>query len=302
VQFVELFGRNLLPIFLAAGAGWGLAVWKKVPAQPISRVGFFIFSPCLIYTLITQSSVSPGDFAKIAGFTVVTLGITASLALLVSQLLGHSRPLKAAIFLVVLLPNAGSYGMSANLFAFGDDAMARAGVVFITMSILAYTVGVFVASMGKASVGQALRKLLGVPAIWAVPFALLMAGTGSKLPVPLDRTVNIFAQAAIPTFLVILGMQLRHASARHHPRALGTVVVFRMLVGVLVGFGVAKLFGLQGVGYQATMLEMGMPCAIINTIIATEYDAEPSFVATAVFTTMLVSPLTLTPLLWWLGA
>ena len=99
MEFLELFGRNLLPIFLAAGAGWGLAAWKNVPAQPISRVGFFIFSPCLIYTLITQSEVSPGDFAKITGFTVVTLGITASLALLASQLLGHSRPLKAAIFL-----------------------------------------------------------------------------------------------------------------------------------------------------------------------------------------------------------
>ncbi len=302
MEFVQLFGRNLLPIFLAAGAGWALASWKNVPAQPISRVGFFIFSPCLIYTLITQSEISARDFAQIAGFTTVTLGITASLALLVSHLLGHSRSLKAAIFLVVLLPNAGSYGMSANLFAFGEDAMARAGLVFVTMSIMAYSVGVFVASMGKASVGMALRKLLGVPAIWAVPIAFLMASTNSNLPVPLDRTVNLFSQATIPTFLVILGMQLRHASPRHHPRALGTVVFFRMVVSVGVAFGVAKLFGLQGVSYQASMLEMGMPCAIINTIIATEYDAEPSFVATVVFSTMLVSPLTLTPLLWLLGA
>lgn len=302
MEFLGLFGRNLLPIFLAAGAGWGLAAWKQVPAQPISRVGFFIFSPCLIFTLITQSEISPADFAQIAGFTAATLGITAGLALLASQLLGHSRALKAAIFLVVLLPNAGSYGMSANLFAFGEEAMARAGIVFVTMSIMAYTIGVFVASMGKASVGAALRKLVGVPAIWAVPVALVVANTDARLPVPLDRTVHLFSQATIPTFLVILGMQLRHASPRHHPRALGLVVLFRMVLAVVVGWWMARAFGLEGVTRQATLLEMGMPCAIINTIIATEYDAEPSFVATAVFTTMVVSPFTLTPLLWLLGA
>ena len=45
-----------------------------------------------------------------------------------------------------------------------------------------------------------------------------------------------------------------------------------------------------------------MPTAVMSTILATEYEAEPAFVTTAVFASTLLSPLTLTPLLLILGA
>jgi predicted permease len=45
-----------------------------------------------------------------------------------------------------------------------------------------------------------------------------------------------------------------------------------------------------------------MPTAVMATILATEYEAEPAFVTTTVFATTLLSPLTLTPLLLILGA
>lgn len=300
--FLNLFGKNLLPIFLIAGIGWILATKKGVSAKPLSQVGFHVFSPCLIFTLITESAISPHDFLRLSGFALLTYGVTASLALLVAQRLRLSRSLKAAIFLCVLLPNSGSFGMAASLFSFGREAEARAGLIFVTMSILGYSLGVVVASMGKATVGTAVRKLASVPAVWAVPLAFLVRGMGVDLPAALQRTVDLLAQATIPVFLVILGMQLRRASPRHHPYALCTAVVFRLVGGAAVGLVMAQLFHLQGANYQAGVLEMAMPSAVLNTILATEYDVEPSFVATVVFCTMLGSPLTLTPLLHLLGA
>ena len=156
--------------------------------------------------------------------------------------------------------------------------------------------------MGRAHIGDAFRKLLTVPAVWAVPLAFLVSGTGVKIPVAIDRAVGLLADATIPLFLVILGMQLRKASPRHHPRALITATSFRLIGGAVIGLGMAHVFGLQGASYQAGVLEMAMPSAVVNTILATEFDAEPSFVATTVFVTLLASPLTVTPLLRLLGA
>jgi len=302
MELVQLFGKNLLPIFLIAGAGWLLTVWKGISAKPLSQVGFYLLSPCLIFTLIIDSKISAHDFLQLSAFSLATYGITAGLALLLMAKMRMSRSIKAAVFLCVLLPNSGSFGMSANLFAFGPEAEAHAGLIFVTMSILAYTVGVVVASMGRASIGDAFRKLVMVPAVWAVPLAFLVSGSGMKLPIPIDRTVELLAEATIPLFLVILGMQLRKASPRHHPRALITAASFRLVVGAIVGLAMARVFGLQGISLQAGVLEMGMPSAVLNTILATEYDAEPSFVATTVFVTMVASPFTLTPLLRLLGA
>jgi len=45
-----------------------------------------------------------------------------------------------------------------------------------------------------------------------------------------------------------------------------------------------------------------MPTAVLTTVLATEFDSQPSFVTTVVFVTTLLSPLTLTPLLYFLGA
>jgi len=302
VELLQLFGKNLLPIFLIAGAGWLLTVWKKVGVKPLSQVGFHLLSPCLIFTLIVDSKISAHDFLQLSAFALATYGITAGLALAVVAKMRLSRSIKAAVFLCVLLPNSGSFGMSANLFAFGESAEAHAGLIFVTMSILAYTVGVVVASMGRAQIGEAFGKLLTVPAVWAVPLAFLVNGTGAHLPVGIDRSIRLLSEATIPLFLVILGMQLRKASPRHFPRALLTATLFRLVGGAAVGLVMAHVFGLQGVSYQAGVLEMGMPSAVLNTILATEYDAEPSFVATTVFVTMLASPFTLTPLLRWLGA
>jgi predicted permease len=156
--------------------------------------------------------------------------------------------------------------------------------------------------MGKATVGHALRDLWRVPTVWAVPLAFLLNASGLHLPVALGRPIDLFGQATIPTFLLILGMQLRKASPRHRPRPLALVVALRLGVAVGVGVVVAGWLGLEGPARQASLLEVAMPSAVINTILATEYDVEPGFVATSVFMTTVLSPVTLTPLLAWLGA
>jgi predicted permease len=76
----------------------------------------------------------------------------------------------------------------------------------------------------------------------------------------------------------------------------------RLLVAPLLAFGLTRLFGMSGPSYQAVVLESAMPVAVMTTILATEFDAEPTFVTASVLVTTLLSPLTLTPLLAFLGA
>ena len=76
----------------------------------------------------------------------------------------------------------------------------------------------------------------------------------------------------------------------------------RLLVAPLLAIGLSRIFGLTGPAYQATVLEAGMPTAVLTTVLATEFDCLPSFVTTVVFVTTILSPLTLTPLLYILGA
>jgi hypothetical protein len=70
----------------------------------------------------------------------------------------------------------------------------------------------------------------------------------------------------------------------------------------LIAYGLTLLFGMTTAAQQAVVLEAAMPVAVLTTILATEFETEPTYVTTAVLVTTLLSPLTLTPLLALLGA
>jgi predicted permease len=61
------------------------------------------------------------------------------------------------------------------------------------------------------------------------------------------------------------------------------------------------LFHLPRAGQQSAILEAAMPTAVLTSVIASEYQVEPEFVAGAVLVSTLLSPLTITPLILLLG-
>jgi hypothetical protein len=297
---LHLFTDNLLPIFLAAAVGYVLAARGAVNPRSLAHVAFYVFSPCLIFRIIVDNRVTGEAMLRVGAFAVLGLVVLAGVAALAAWRLRWPRSLVAAVALVVLLPNAGNFGLSANLLAFGEPGLAGASLYFVTSAILSYTLGVFVASLGKASPAQALASLVRIPTIWAVALGFLMVYLGISLPRPADTTVRLLADACIPVFLVILGMQLHGAAWRGRlaPLALGTGM--RLLGGLALVL--AGWFGLAGAERQSGILQASMPSAVITIILATEYDVEPGFVTSVVLVTTLLCPLTLTPLLAYLGA
>jgi predicted permease len=114
--------------------------------------------------------------------------------------------------------------------------------------------------------------------------------------------VSLLSNAAIPSMLVLLGMQLVNIRLDGHVKPLLLSGTMRLLVAPALAYLLARSLGMSGPAYQAVVLEAAMPAAVLTTILATEFDAEPTFVTTAVLITTLLSPLTLTPLLAFLGA
>ena len=299
---LRLFAENLLPVFLAAGAGYLVAVRWNVDPRPMARVAFNVFAPCLVFEAIVDSNLPGGDLLRMVGLALAVLLMAGAAVGLLARWLRWERTLVAALVLVVALPNSGNYGLSVSLFAFGEAGLAQASVFFVMSAVLTFTLGVFVASLGRASLAEATLGLMKVPAIWAVVLALVIMKMDLGLPLPVARTVGLFSQASIPSFLVLLGMQLHGNGWRGPLRPLVLAASARLLLSPLIAIVIVPVLGLEGVAWQAGVLQTAMPSAIITIVLATEYDVEPTFVTSAVFVTTLLSPLTVTPLLAYLGA
>jgi hypothetical protein len=297
-----LFINNLLPIFIIAGIGYAVGRWMKVPPRNFSVIAYYVFNPCLVISILVRNQLQASDMLRMMGFALTIFIASGGIAWLVGRLLGFERRLVAAMVLTTMLMNTSNLGVPVNLFAFGETAVAYASLYFVTNFVFANTVGVMVASMGTASPRKALSNLLKVPTTYAVLLAIVIIQMGWTLPLPIDRAVTLLGDAAVPSMLILLGLQFQEARWTGQNLALGVVANIRLLIGPLIAVALVPLFGLHGIARQTAITESAMPTAVITMVLSSEYDVEPAFVATAIFFTTLLSPLTLTPLLYLLGA
>jgi predicted permease len=291
---VSIFASDILPIFLLAAIGFLLARFAGVEARSLSRVTFNALSPCLVFNLLVTSTISAGEFSRMALFCVLVMGSVGVLARLAAIPLRLDRPTTIALMLVVMFSNGGNYGLPVALFAFGKDALAFATVYFVTSSLLTYTGGVFLAASGRRSVAQALWGIARVPTIYAVSAAGLVLWLRIPLPAAVMRPVMLLSDAALPLMILVLGMQLERARLHERVSVVATAVTLSLLITPVLGWTFARALGLQGAAFQAAVIQSSMPAAVVTTILALQYEVAPNLVTSVVVVSTLLSPFTLT--------
>ncbi len=297
----SLFFDNLLPIILIAAVGFILQRALHIDPRGLSRVIFYSFTPAFVFSILASTDIEVNEMIHMAGHAILLSIIMGALSFTLSRSLKLEPRSASAFILTVTFINAGNYGLSLNSFALGEVGLLWASIFFITNSMLINSVGVYVATVGRVSPKKALIGLLKVPSVYAIPLALLVRINNIDLPLAIWRPIDLISSAAIPSMLILLGMQIAHSGLPKRKDLLFTSVGLRMLASPLIAWFLAPLMGLSGVGRQSGILQAAMPTAVLTTVIATEYDVEPEFVTGVVLVTTLISPFTLTPLLAILG-
>ena len=240
-----------------------------------------------------ESNVADGEIAQIVLFVVgvtLAMGVLASLSARALRLTVRQT---AGFVLAVTFVNAGNYGLGVNRLAFGPEVESRAVIYFVTSSILVYTGGVLIAKGFAGGWRGAVKQLAGLPHVYALGAALLVRAMQWTVPQPLLDGLRFPAEAAIPLMLILLGAQLANATVGQYWRPALAGSGLSLIVAPLVAFGLASLLNLGTLTRQAVVLEASMPAAVVNTLIATEFDAEPQLVTSTVVLSTLISPITL---------
>ena len=56
-ELFSIFSNNILPIFLVAGAGYVAARFLDLQTESLSKIVFYIFSPCLVFDLLVNTKL-----------------------------------------------------------------------------------------------------------------------------------------------------------------------------------------------------------------------------------------------------
>lgn len=301
-ELLSVFANNILPIILLSGSGFALAKLLHIDSRSLGRVVFYVFSPVLIFDILIKNKL---DWREAAGVIVFTTALVLTMGVLtygLGSLFKLERPVLISILITTMFANTGNYGLPLVSFAFGEKALPYASIYFITTTTLFYTLGVLIASLGHMNIKEAALGLFKIPTLYAVALAILINAWSVTIPAPVYRAVELASGGTIPLMLILLGVELSKVELSGNLRAMQLSVVLRLLVAPLGALLFAAFFGFTGVVRQGTVIQASMPSMVSATVLATEYKLDSKLITAIIFISTILSPLTLTPLLVFLGA
>lgn len=302
MAFLQVFGGVVLPVSLIAGAGALLHRLRPLPTEPLGRAILYLFTPALVFHSLATAQVPLRELGGIALFSILLLAALFLLAGAAGLALRLRGPAHGTFTIAVLFMNAGNYGLPVSLFAFGQAGLSRAVVFFAIQAVLGWSVGVFLASRARAGARRALRSVLGVPTTYAAAAGLLVGTLDLSLPVALLRAAQVMGAAAIPSMLVVLGIQVAAGASVREAPVIGAAVALRLVASAGVAFLLAQALGMDSLTGKVLTAVAGMPTAVFTIILATEFGGRADLAAGIVVASTIASLISVTVLLALLGA
>jgi malate permease and related proteins len=254
-------------------------------------------APALVFHALATTELTAGVSLRIVGVMLATFAVMYVASSAWSFAVSHDRSMRAGFALAATMPNTGNMGLPVALFAFGQPGLEIAVLNFVLGALLAYTAGIAIASMADGSPREALSTPFRYPALYAAGLGVAINAFDIPLPFAVEAATSTIAAATVPLMLVVLGLQLQTQMGSGQWVDSIVVNAGRLLIAPAVAWFVATAIGLDGSTRATLVVLSAMPTAVIATVLATEFRAQPGFVTRIVVSSTLLSIVTITVLI-----
>ncbi len=269
------------PVFLLAAVGF---VWVKMGfeyrVEFVTRMAMTLAVPCLIFVALMKTKVDPEALAAVSlaaltAYSIVMIGCFALVRMARLDLQTYLAPL--------IFGNTGNLGLPLALFAFGEEGLGYAVVIFAVMAILSFTIGIWMVAGGGS-----LKRVVQEPLVAATLLGALFLWQGWETPEFLTNTIELIGQMAIPMMLITLGVAVARLETKAVTQALALSVV-KVMICVGAAFLAANWFGLEPVAAAVLIVQVATPVAVTSYLLAEKYGKDAQPVAGLVVTSTLLS-------------
>lgn len=273
------------PVFILASIGYA---WVKMghdyPMTFVTRMAMTVSVPCLVFVALMQTQITPSALAALSAASFAAYGLVTIVFFGVVKLLRLDVPTYLA---PLVFGNTGNLGLPLALFAFGQDGLGFAVVVFAVMAILSFTIGVWVVSGGGSPL-----TVIKEPVVAATFAGALFLWQGWETPAFLTNALELTGQMAIPMMLITLGVAIARLKTGALAQAFGLAVVKVVVCGICA-WAAAVWFDLPPVAMAVLIVQIATPVAVTSYLLASKYGNNPEPVAGLVVTSTLLSVISL---------
>jgi len=279
----------VIPVFFLIALGFVFARWKQINLASVTEIVVYLGTPSLVFTSIAGKPLYAGDLAVLFGGI---LAIYAAVGFLIWLYFLAFRFHSRGFALPVLFMNAGNMGIPLALFAFGQDGIQRATLLFVMCTFLQYSLGIFILQdRGNW------KEVFRLPLIHATIAGLGVNLAQLRIPELLLQPLVMLGQAVIPLMLVSLGYRLYNVASLQWGHALGGALL-RIGGGFVAANIAVMLIGAEGVNRQVLLLYGCLPSAVVNFVLTEKYRQDPELAASIVVLSTLISVATIPAVFW----
>jgi len=263
----------ILPVFSIVALGWIYARHAKPDMSWVNRISMNVLAPALIFSALASKEF---DIVENRLLILGSIGVVLGSGLLAWPFAKLLHQDHRTFVPPMMFNNCGNMGLPLAALAFGAPGFSAMVAVFTISNLLHFTLGVWMIDH-HARFGSLLKS----PMVWSTIVGFVFALTHPPLPGWVETAFKLVGDALIPMMLLSLGVRLM--DVRWNDWRVGVV---GGLVCPLTGIAMAALLGpVLGldVPQQGLLLLFGcLPPAVLNFMVAEQYDQEPGKVASIV--------------------
>ncbi len=192
------------------------------------------------------------------------------------------------------------------LMAFGPEAALPVALIFCFDNALHFTMAPLIMARARhegggmlALIGGAMASIFSHPFILATIAGVAAAGVGLHLPDPVDRMVELLANAAAPCALFAMGVTLAQRPLQSVPVELSYIIPIKLIVHPLLVWVTLGMLGpFPDVWVYTAMLICALPTATNVFVLAQQYETWVPKASASILTTTVFSILTVSTLLY----
>lgn len=276
--------QTIFPVFTLMAAGYFFAKVKKIDLSAITDLVLYVATPALVFSYISRRHFVLTDFFLLGGAAVFVILGVGGLTFLVARL---RRIEDRGLYLPSMFMNSAYLPFPLVLLAFGDVGLSRAILYFLIVSILQFSLGVYLVTFQKS-----LKPILRFPILHAFAAALLV--NFFKIPIPPLVMVPFTMMGNLAITLMVFALGYKISDLQAHSLRLPLLASgLRILGGFLLGLLFVEVFGVTGLNRAVILLVSSMPSAVFNFVLAEKYRCSPDLVASTILVSTLAGLVTI---------
>jgi len=274
----------VMPLLLIVLVGYFYGARVRPEMRITNQLVMDVFMPALIFHVMIQEDFYPSQYALLMFAGALLILGSGAVAFCVARTLGFSW---RSFMPSAMFSNWANLGLPLYVFAFGEIALDGGVMLIVVGNIICFTVGTYIYS-GQLSSLEVART----PIIVAVILGAIINASNITFPSAVMIPIDMLGKVAIPIMLFSLGVRLTRVNLSDSGIGL-VMAALCPIAGVGLALLICAILPLSELHQNILILFGVLPPAVINFMLAEQYNTDPDKVASMVMIGNLFSIVTI---------